>query len=890
MIDLSSGAAAATSYKPLQKFEALDPRQWPASRPALITDDGLTISYAELADRVDAFGSRLGVGRALVMLEASNSVESIVAYLAALKHGHAVMMLPKDQPDFAASVRELYGPQWSYRREPNAWTLARESNRRVDLHPDLAVMLSTSGSTGAVKFVRLSRQNVTANALAIAGYLKIGPDDRALMTLPFHYSYGLSVVNSHLAVGAALLVTGRSVTDPVTWQLAAQHGATSVAGVPYTYELLDQIGFQSMDLPRLRTLTQAGGRLTADTVRRYAQWARGRGVQFYVMYGQTEATARMAYLPPEQALESPDAVGQAIPGGRFRLVADDGSDIVEVDREGQLAYSGPNVMMGYATSAADLARGPELSELMTGDLARRLPNGLFKVSGRKSRFIKPYGLRIGLDEVESFLAAQGFRVACGGNDEALVVLTLDAGQGRAVSELIARKLGLPPAAIQVHQVDGFPLLPSGKIDYAGISAMARSRTATSAWALDAASAVPATNAQSASSSHDDADRPSPAAIYQTLFPGRPVTPNDSFVSLGGDSLTYVEASMSLTDSLGRLPPGWQDMTVEALDKLAPRGTPRAPSRFRPVDMPAALRFCAIVMVVAGHFALPSVAGGAYLLLAVAGYNFAAFQVARSVDTGSVLHIFRSIARVAVPSTLYLTLLQVATNRYSVPELLLVSNWTEVNEALLGVWFIELLLQVLVIAAVLLAIPGLRRTCAKAPFAFSVGLVAASYVLTHLVPMIWSTDHLYNRVPHMLLWMFALGWCVFCARTTAQKTVAFAIVLSTCGLWFEWVPGVGWASNAYVMAFGLLLLLHVPNVSLPAWVQKAVHTVAGASLFIYLSHFQARNVFTRLTGLEQPLLQLVAALAVGVILWTGWERLLRDGPRLIQRGTARLRGA
>ncbi|RYI97112.1 MAG: AMP-dependent synthetase, partial [Actinomycetales bacterium] len=212
------------------------------------------------------------------------------------------------------------------------------------LHPDLRLLLSTSGSTGSPKLVRLSRENLTSNAHAIADYLDLHGDDRAITSLPLHYCYGLSVLHSHLVRGAGVVLTDLSVVDECFWDLCRRARVTTLSGVPYTFELLHRSGFAEREPGSLRRVTQAGGRLRPEAVREYADTCATRGIDFFVMYGQTEATARMAYLPPALAAAHPDAAGIAIPGGHLRIdsVPDQPADV------GEVVYSGPNVMLGYA--------------------------------------------------------------------------------------------------------------------------------------------------------------------------------------------------------------------------------------------------------------------------------------------------------------------------------------------------------------------------------------------------------------------------------------------------------------------------------------------------------------------------------------------------------------
>ncbi len=231
-----------------------------------------------------------------MLLAGANTVDALVVYLAALAAGHPVLLAPHDRPDFLRSLTDAYDPDVV--AFPDGTLDERRAGSAHTLHPDLALLLSTSGSTGSPKLVRLSHENLRSNAESIAAYLDIRPGDRAATTLPMHYCYGLSVVNSHLLRGAGLILTDLSVADDRFWALFRDARGTALAGVPYTFELLDRVGFADMRLPSLRYVTQAGGRLPADRVARYAALGRRRGWDLVVMYGQTEATARMAYLPP----------------------------------------------------------------------------------------------------------------------------------------------------------------------------------------------------------------------------------------------------------------------------------------------------------------------------------------------------------------------------------------------------------------------------------------------------------------------------------------------------------------------------------------------------------------------------------------------------------------
>jgi acyl-CoA synthetase (AMP-forming)/AMP-acid ligase II len=421
-----------------------------ASRPAVVTPAGEVVSYADLAARADALAAPMRACRGLLALEAANDLDPLLAFVGACRAGCPVMLLGPGDLDANPHLRERFRPDHEYRRhDGDGWKLTGGGGPAADdLHPDLAVLLSTSGSTGSAKLVRLSAGNIVANARSIAEYLGIDGRERAITALPMQYSFGMSIVTSHLTAGASLVLTDRSVLDACFWDVFRAHGCTSFSGVPRTFEILRQNGVLERDLPGLRTVTQAGGRLAPEHVRAVGDWAAGQGARFFVMYGQTEAAPRMSYLPPERLHDGADCIGMAIPGGELLLRDDDGAVIDTPDTPGELCYRGPNVMMGYAAHRADFARGAELDELRTGDIARRRLDGLFRIVGRASRFVKIVGLRVGLDDVEALLRREGVAACVAGDDTRVVAAVEDGARDTDAlkADLVAR-LHLPATAV-----------------------------------------------------------------------------------------------------------------------------------------------------------------------------------------------------------------------------------------------------------------------------------------------------------------------------------------------------------------------------------------------------------------------------------------------------------
>ncbi|MEV0642047.1 AMP-binding protein [Streptomyces sp. NPDC050619] len=815
-------------------------------RTALFTPQG-EVSYRALAERVAATAERLGPARRLVLLAGANRADALVVHLAALSAGHPVLLVPGDGAGTIDALSAAYNPDVVARPDGSgSWTLdERRTESAHTPHPDLALLLSTSGSTGSPKLVRLSAENLQANAESIATYLNIRDTDRAATTLPMHYCYGLSVIHSHLLRGAGLILTERSVADAGFWTEFRAARGTSLAGVPYTFDLLDRVGFARMRLPHLRYVTQAGGRLAPERVAHYAESGRRAGWELFVMYGQTEATARMGYLPPALAAERPQAVGVPIPGGSFRIRPVDGID--EPDT-GELVYSGPNVMLGYAESAADLARGRTVEELHTGDIARRAPDGLYEIVGRRSRFAKILGLRIDPQRVETILGEHGIRASCAGDDDALAVLAIrpEGVDTAGIRRLVADGCGLPPRAIRVRTVPELPRLASGKPDYEAVRRLAR---------------------ESQAPPPGDGTTTDLRVLYTEILDRADVTEDSSFVGLGGDSLSYVEMSLRLEQALGTLPADWHTTPIRelrGLDAARRPGRKRGPRRT--LETGIALRAIGIVLIVGSHIPVFAVQGGAHVLLGVAGFNFARFHLTAHERPQRLRGLRRSIARIALPSIVWITFALVLTREYDLANLVLANSLfaQDNSDPEWRYWFVEALVYFLTGLAALLAVPLLDRAERRGPFGFALALVALGLVGRYDP---WDLAHTRHHLsPTVVFFLFALGWAAARARTTAHRLLLSAVALVT-------VPGLfpaGQSLRTSVVVGGLLLLLWIPALPSVDPVNRLAGVLAGSSLYIYLTHF---HVYPYLRD-HSPVLALLVSLVFGVMYGAVAMRLTR----------------
>ena len=285
--------------------------------------------------------------------------------------------------------------------------------------------------------------------------------------MPLAYSYGLSILNSHLLGGASIILNRATLLEKGFWETARECEATTFGGVPYMYRILKKLRFEQMELPALRYVTQAGGKLGTELAAEFTEFCLGKGIRFYAMYGQTEATARMSYLPWTHARTKAGSVGKAIPGGRFWLEDERGEVIEGSDVAGELVYEGKNVTMGYAEDAQDLSKGDERKGVLrTGDIATRDRDGFYYIVGRKSRFLKIFGNRVNLDEIEQLINAAGYDCACAGTDDNLKVYVAEPYDQNQILEYIVERTRINRSAITLVQVDRIPMNESGKVQYA----------------------------------------------------------------------------------------------------------------------------------------------------------------------------------------------------------------------------------------------------------------------------------------------------------------------------------------------------------------------------------------------------------------------------------------
>lgn len=419
--------------------------------------------------------------RSLLFILTENNTGGIAWVLAALLSGNVPLILSAHtDPALLKALTDTYLPQYICSplslsegiKEPPVsdrfgYGLWATGNPAAELYPELSHLLPTSGSTGSPKLVRHKYDNIEAAGLNISTFFRLTEADRPLMVLPLHYTMGLSMVFSHLKAGATILITDLSMTDSGFWKFIKEQRATSFTGVPFSYEILDRMRFTRMKLPDLTLLTQGGGKMPAELNLKFAEYCRDNGKKWIATYGQSEGTARMAWLPPEYAISKLGSIGIAVPNGQLSLRNPEGNFISESPATGEMCYTGRNVTMGYAYCREDLALGDERNGFLpTGDIAYRDEDGFYFIKGRIGRFLKIYGNRIGLDECEQILkSVLTCECACMGNDSLIIVYLTDAEKTEIAKNTLTGALRLPANSIEVRYVETLPKNETGKILY-----------------------------------------------------------------------------------------------------------------------------------------------------------------------------------------------------------------------------------------------------------------------------------------------------------------------------------------------------------------------------------------------------------------------------------------
>lgn len=455
---------------------------------AVKDNEGHALTYGELVCDVKELSMKVRP-RSIIFNLCKNTIGALVGYMGFIEGNSVPLVLSsKIEKELLNSLINEYTPAYMWVPtelvsvfhydtifEKYGYTLLKTDNDSYLINDQLEFLMTTSGSTGSPKLVRYKKGNLEANAKNVAKAFGWTAKERPVCDLGMQYTMGLNVINTHIYVGATVLLTTYNLMSSNFWDYIREEKATNFTGVPFSYDILFRLHFDRMDLPYLTTLSEGGGKLTEARFTQLAEYAQKMGKRFIASFGTTETSARMACLPAELASTKIGSIGMAIPEGEIFLIDENGNELTEPEAEGEMCYRGPNVTMGYAVIKEELLNGDDFNgEYHTGDLARRDSDGCYFVTGRISRFLKLLSYRVSLDQCERLIQEQfSIECACAGTDQRMEIYITDETIKKEVLEFICEKTNLFKTLFRVNVIDNIPRNDSGKIKYKELESQGR---------------------------------------------------------------------------------------------------------------------------------------------------------------------------------------------------------------------------------------------------------------------------------------------------------------------------------------------------------------------------------------------------------------------------------
>jgi long-chain acyl-CoA synthetase len=396
-------------FKNIEKFK---------KRVALIDIDGRKKTYEQILNTDKKIKRKIN-SKSIILMICNNSIQSFTAYISFIKNGHITILLDISFSElFIKNIINKFKPNYIFSSKnyfkndklkkildiDGYFIFKTKVKKNYKINYINNLLLTTSGTTQNPKMVRLSNANLYSNTKNIIDYLNIKSTHTTITTMPMAYSYGLSIINSHIEAGSSIVVNNKTIFDKAFWKAIKKFKVTSFGGVPSFYEMLKKLKVENMKLNSLKYLTQAGGKLDLNSLKNLNSIFKLKKIKFYIMYGQTEASPRMSYLSHKMIDKFPGSIGKPLKNSFFEIIDESGKKIKKSLKEGELVFYGDNVSLGYAKNIIDLYKADENKKrLYTGDIGTRNKEGFYFITGRKNRFVKISGLRIDIEDIEQFL-------------------------------------------------------------------------------------------------------------------------------------------------------------------------------------------------------------------------------------------------------------------------------------------------------------------------------------------------------------------------------------------------------------------------------------------------------------------------------------------------------
>ncbi len=742
----------------------------------------------------------------------------------------------------AAQADQLPGLQIDRTIDPGDRTGWFTAQHPVILDDLPAQVTYTSGTEGLPKGILLTYRNLGYTTERIIDVMQMTSEIREYVGVPATFSFGMARYRAVSAVGGRAYMPPRGFDPMELARMLAAGEVNALSAVPTLLRILLAdpaiIGNAGKALRWLEIGSQA---MTADEKRQVrAMFPEARIVPHY---GLTEAS-RSTFLVISEATDAQlDSVGHPVGQGEVALSAD-----------GRIRIRGPQV----ARSRIDADGLHDLTDaegwLQTNDLGH-LQDGYLFFDGRADDLINCGGQKVVPDQLEDRIRARlkpGLQIAVAKvpdaqrGDGILVALAGTSDQSARVKEAATAALAemgiAAGSALHVMALDALPVTGTGKV---------QRRVLAEQFALRKVTSPPTTPA--------GGEITDVRSLFAHEFPGQDVSRDDSFDSLGGDSLHYIQFSLAYESRFGQLPDDWEKLTVAQLQAHADGSNASSWRRLETVTLTRAFFMICIVALHTEAFVYSPNWGAAYFLVMLAGYSVARFQLPEIIRSGSTRTLWGTIRYVAIPTILIGVFLELATRKFELPELLLVSNYFD-PDTIRGYtfYFVEFYIQILILAALFFSFAPVRRAFAARPMLSAVAFFAFTAALDYVIELKWTGDYNYDRTPWHYGWCFALGMVLAQARDLPSRLFAFALSLATIFAYWHFT------SAAYYVAGGVAVVLFIRTLIVPAPVKVLIAEIAGASMFMYLTHYQMISLVDKIFGEHRPWLALILSILTGII--------------------------
>ncbi len=723
---------------------------------------------------------------------------------------------------------------------------------------EIALISFTSGTEGDPKGVRLTHNNLADVVTRLNSLMQLDDSISEYIGVPVYHSFGFGRCRAVATAGGKFFIPSNGFNPSEISEMLRKGEINAISAVPSLWRVLlankDVIGSYGRQVRWIEIGSQYMSRREKEEMK--TLFPEARLVQHY---GLTEASRTTLLQIHEVEGELLESVGQALGGVEIKQTP-----------EGQIAIRGNHVALHYLIDDKEVALQDEDGWFVTKDLGS-LENGYLYYEGRADDVINCGGIKVSPEALETKIYAS---IGCStglaicrktdsmrGEGFLLAVtkeLNVEKQQLREAALQATQELGVNAAnAITIIDVDSLPKTATGKIQR---KQLAQSYALQSS---DEDQSVDATDSTVADASPIQ-------AIFRRVLNLSNIEPQNSFISLGGDSLSYIQFSMQLESYLGYLPQRWEQMSLTELERLVPQR-----KRNNAIEMDVFLRAIAISAVVSTHcsmIALKYIFGGSLLLLILAGLNFARFQ-GYALSKGKFDSIIPTFRGLLIPHFVMIIASQILNQKFDATVLLLFNNFIislgdRVSPLPYPYWFMSVLVQILVLFYLLFLIKPLRYFANSSPWRFGLILLITA-VLTSMISMhLWHSNELfYPRLPHVLLWLFALGWCIHFAKSRTENLATTGILVITMSLMF--MNGI--TSEKLWILIGGAMLIWVPSISLPPILKSIIRTISAATYYIYVIHMSFIYVIVKL-GISYPLTNFIVAMLGSILIWFLVRRL------------------